>query len=84
MMRMADFHNMLRIMVSLDLPDLTAAGVIARNDLKAWNSFRTDPFRWFIRADDETARKLWTVIERRHEPMFKVTEAHRIDDEAAP
>lgn len=84
MMRMADFHNMLRILVSLDLHDLVAGGVIGRDDLNAWNSFRTDPFRWFIRADDETARKLWTLIERRHEPMFKTTEGLRGDTEAAP
>jgi hypothetical protein len=75
---------LLRILVSLDLPDLTAAGVMRAGDHNAWGTFRRDPFRWFIRADDETACKVWTLIERRHEPMFKVTEAHRIDDEAAP
>jgi hypothetical protein len=84
MMRMADFHNLLRILVSLDWDDLSAAGIIARDDVKAWNSFRNDPFRWFIRADDETARKLWTLIEHRQNPMMTVTEQRRIDPEAAP
>lgn len=83
-MTMAEFHNALRIMLSLDLDELAAAGVIAGDDLKAWRSFRTDPFRWFVRADDDTARKLFTMIERRQQPMMKVTEPHRIDSEAAP
>jgi hypothetical protein len=84
MIRMADFHNMLRIMTSLDAHDLEAAGVIQRGDHNAWGTFRRDPFRWFIRADDETARKLWTVIERRHQPMFRTTEGLHNDTEAAP
>ena len=84
MIRMAEFHNMLRIMVNLDRPDLEAAGIIPRGDHNAWGSFRRDPFRWFIRADDQTARKLFTLIQNRHEPMFKTTEGLRIDDESAP
>lgn len=84
MMRLEEFHNALRILTSLDLHDLAAGGVIARDDLETWRAFRDDPFRWFIRADDEKARKLFTLIERRQRPMMAVTEAHRIDDEAAP
>ena len=84
MIRLAEFHNMLRIMVNLDREDLEFAGIIQRGDHNAWGTFRRDPFRWFIRADDQTARKLFTLIHNRHEPMFKTTEALRIDDEAAP
>ena len=84
MMRLSEFHNALRILINLDAHDLEAAGIIKRGDHNAWGTFRRDPFRWFIRADDETARKLFTLIERRAEPMFKTTEALRVDDEAAP
>ena len=83
-MRLAEFHNALRILINLDAHDLEAAGVIKHGDRAALGRFRDDPFRWFIRADDETARKLFTMIERCHEPMFKTTEALRVDDEAAP
>lgn len=84
MIRLAEFHNMLRILVNLDRHDLEAGEVIPRGDHNAWGTFRRDPFRWFIRADDGTARKLFTMIERRHEPMFKTSEALRVDEEAAP
>ena len=82
-MRLAEFHNMLRILVNLDRHDLEAAGIIKRGDHNAWGTFHRDPFRWFIRAVSSSARKLFTLIQTRHEPMFKTTEALRIDDEAA-
>jgi len=84
MMRLDEFHNALRILINLDAHDLEAAGIIARGDHNGFGTFRRDPFRWFIRADDATARKLFTLIERRQAPMLGVGEAHRCDDEAAP
>lgn len=60
-----DFHNRLRIMVGIDMHELVEAGAIAANDRNAWESFRLDPYRFFIRADDDTALKIWSVIERR-------------------
>ncbi|MDF2809370.1 MAG: lexA [Microvirga sp.] len=60
-----DFHNRLRIMVGIDMHELVEAGAIAANDRNAWESFRLDPYRFFIRADDDTAAKIWSVIERR-------------------
>lgn len=60
-----DFHNRLRILTGIDRHELVDAGAIRPNDVGAWQSFRLDPYRFFIRADDATAEKIWTVIERR-------------------
>jgi hypothetical protein len=83
-MRFDDFHNALRILVSIDHDALAAAGIMQGDDAKEWHRFRMDPFRWLIRADDDKARKLFELIELRQRPMFKVTEALRTDEEAAP
>lgn len=64
-MNLRDFHNGLRIMISIDRDELENADVLARNDHNAWAAFQRDPYRWMIRADDETAGKLWSIIERR-------------------
>ncbi len=60
-----DFHNRLRILIGIDRDELVAAGVIPQGDHNSWGTFRRDPLRWLIRADDATAEKLWTLIERR-------------------
>lgn len=66
-MTFAEFHNSLRILTSIDKHELIEAGVLDHSepDHSVWIAFRDDPFRWLIRADDETAAKLWTIIERR-------------------
>ena len=64
-MTFAEFHNALRILTSIDRHELEAAGAMEPGDDKAWTAFRGDPFRWFIRADDERAGKVWAIIERR-------------------
>lgn len=58
-MNKAEFHNALRILLNLDRDDLPFL------DGRAWQRFRTDPFRFFIRADDPTADRLWAAIEAR-------------------
>ena len=60
------FHNRLRIMTSIDFDELVDAGVIEDDDEAEWDAFRKDPYRWFILADDDKARELWLLIERRH------------------
>lgn len=60
-----DFHNRLRILISIDRHELVAAGVIPGGDHNAWGTFHRDPFRWLIRCDDASAEKLWALIERR-------------------
>lgn len=60
-----DFHNRLRIMIGIDRHELVASGALSANDVDAWGTFQRDPYRFFIRADDSTAEKIWSVIERR-------------------
>jgi sulfur transfer complex TusBCD TusB component (DsrH family) len=59
------FHNRLRVLTSIDMHELVAAGVIAHADWNAWGTFRRDPFRWFIRADDAKARAVFAIIRKR-------------------
>lgn len=65
MMTQREFHNGLRILLSIDRDQLAAVGVIGMNELNAWSEFRRDPFRWFINCDDERAAKIWALIEAR-------------------
>ncbi len=64
-MQFAEFHNALRILLNIDRCELEVAGIIKPGDHNAWGAFHRDPFRWFIRADDSQAPKLWALIERR-------------------
>lgn len=61
-MNRAEFSNALRIMTSLDRHELEDAGILPKGDHNAWGTFRRDPFRWFIRADDAAASKLFILI----------------------
>jgi hypothetical protein len=53
------FHNRLRTLLNLDHAD------VAFLSSSEWTKFQTDPFRFFIRCDDTTARRLWAAIETR-------------------
>lgn len=64
-MTRADFSNALRIMTALDRDQLEHAGVLPVGDHNAWGTFRRDPFRWFVRADDGAQTKLFELIRRR-------------------
>ena len=59
------FHNALRILLNVDCHELIEAGVLKAEEEVAWTRFRSDPFRFFIRADEATAGRLWNLIERR-------------------
>ena len=67
------FHNALRIMKSIDLHELQAVGLFCgavkpnreHDDWEHWETFRDDPLRFFITCDDETALKIFSVIESR-------------------
>lgn len=59
------FHHGLRILLNIERDELVAAGLLQHGDHNGWGSFRRDPFRWLIRADDASAAKLWSIIERR-------------------
>ncbi len=74
------FHNALRILRSIDLHELQAVGLWtdatcpppeAGNDhpgfesWQKWLGFSGSPYVFFIRCDDETADKIWSVVEKR-------------------
>lgn len=59
----ATFHNRLRKLLNIDMYELIRAGVIEADDTAAWERFSESPWRWFIRADDDKARKLWAIME---------------------
>jgi hypothetical protein len=64
-MSMDEFHNGLRILLSLDFSDLVKAGVFYDWQTDEWDKFQRDPFRFFIRTDEETADALWAAIQAR-------------------
>ena len=57
-----EFRNRLCILRSIDEDELRSAGIKLSD--KDWLSFCLDPFRFFLKMDDETAEKLWRLIER--------------------
>lgn len=59
------FHNRLRILTSIDKHELVDDDVIGKNDEKAWRSFTSNPYKWFIRASGSQCRKLWGIIQER-------------------
>lgn len=65
-MGFADFHNRMRVLLNIDMHDFVAAGI----EPARWEAFRDDPHRFFIRADDETAEKLWSLVEARATRRF--------------
>lgn len=64
-MTLREFHNALRVLLNIDRDELERAGIIGHADHNAWGTFKRDPYRFLIRADDETAEKLWRLIEAR-------------------
>ena len=61
----AAFSNAIRILHSIDLHELLEAGAIASGDGRSWQAFRSNPSRFFVRADDEVAAAIWRIIEQR-------------------
>jgi len=64
-MEMQWFHNALRIMMSIDRHELETSGITLRN--AEWYSFRSNPYVWFIRANDNDAAKIWQIIVNRQQ-----------------
>lgn len=64
-MTFQQFHNALRIMASIDRDECERAGLVPRGDHNAWGEFRRNPYRWFLRQDDITARIFWNLIKER-------------------
>ena len=63
-MTLEDFLGELQALLALDLQEVSASGAMNEHDLACWNSFRADPARWLVRADQKTARALWRAMER--------------------
>lgn len=55
-MELQDFHNTVRKLFNVDH---SAVPWMSEDD---WPKFRDDPVRFFIKADDETADRLWSII----------------------
>lgn len=68
-----DFRQALRALFTLEMHELAQAGAIGRDDYQSWRTFRIDPLRWFLIADDRTAQAVWRAIERRrrHAPVAR-------------
>ena len=65
-----DLRNALCALNHIDRSDLISAGVIDSDDGKAWQTFASNPERFFLRLDDERAEKLWGLIERQMVPRM--------------
>lgn len=61
-MNLAEFHNGLRILSSIDMHELVEAKVIEAEDEAEWKAFRGNPWKWMITADDEEAKALWALM----------------------
>lgn len=57
------FLNRVRTLYCIDAHELEAAGLALSAD--QWRAFRTNPTGFLVQADDETARKVWSIIEAR-------------------
>lgn len=62
-MTLAEFLSALRILRSIDRPELVDAG-LQLGDL-AWRDFRDNPYRWICLACDKHAIQLWSIVRRR-------------------
>ncbi len=59
-----EFHNLLRIMLNIDSYEIEEAGIFPADSDDEFITFRRDPYRWFIHAEDDKARKMWTLIQK--------------------
>lgn len=73
-MKLREFHNALRILVSIDADQFIQAvygqEIEPHHDneaWKGWRAFRDDPYRWFIRAADPHAEAIWKIMEERNQ-----------------
>jgi len=67
------FHNALRILINLGMPDLEQAGVIEDDDYEDWLRFQKNPHLYFVRISTARAEKLWTLIEKHQPANLKVS-----------
>jgi hypothetical protein len=64
-MTFMEFHNGLRVLINIDKPEFDMAlGPLVSQSM--WESFRDNPWRWFIKAPDRQAEAVFKVIEARN------------------
>jgi hypothetical protein len=67
-MEMDIFHNNLRILLNIEFQELVQFKVFNEEDIDVnskWTAFQRNPFKFFIRADTESANKIWGLIQAR-------------------
>ena len=86
-MDFAQFRNALCILKSIDRHELEAVGIIdvpkgqgvfpgcLDKPNAIWRLFRDDPYYWLLRADDDRAAKVWSIVETR------LAKSHTLDEQ---
>lgn len=61
------FHNALRILLNIDRFELEDVGAIPKGAPGdgLWNAWKSNPFIFFIRADDGKADAIWGIMQGR-------------------
>jgi hypothetical protein len=59
-----EFHHRLRILLHLETDEARKEGAFEDQDAEAPKRFEANPFTYFIRAGDSSARRLWSLIQR--------------------
>ncbi len=62
-MTFEDFHHRLRILLGIETDAARDAGAFDDMDADAPKRFEANPFTFFIRAGDASARRLWALIQ---------------------
>lgn len=65
--RLDGWLNFLRLLHNVEAPDFSAAGLSCDDGATinlpgSWQRFQTDPTRWMMRADDQSAKAIWTIM----------------------
>lgn len=82
MMTLAEFHNGLRLLRSIDEHEVCAARASSAGGVllpDRYEEFRRDPYRFFITCDDDEMAVIWAAMVRRgaikpsaHDPLCEV------------
>ncbi len=62
-MTFEEFHHRLRILLRIEPEEARQAGAFDDQDAGAARRFEANPFTFFIRAGDASARRLWALIQ---------------------
>jgi len=87
-MDLARFSNALRILRSIDGPELDRAAAFCEVGASlalhgARYRFSDDPVRFFLKADDQSQDAIWRIIEKRQPPQAACELGRRLDEDAS-